>query len=124
MPSESDAFDPKPYAAGLRRQNAREAACIQEGTERARAEAQTIARRIGGADPSAKAIYLFGSLAGDGPRHVNFDIDLALDGGDVYAAEAIAEDAEFSVDLVSLDRLPADMRDRIKAHGKVVYRRE
>ena len=70
-----------------------------------------------------KAVYLFGSLAGDGPRHATFDIDLALEGGDVYAAEAIAEDAEFSVDLVSLRRLPADTCDRIKMHGTVLYRR-
>lgn len=117
-------FDPERYAAGLRRENAREAERIRKAARQARSEALRIAGAIGQADSEVRAVYLFGSLTGDGPRHLHFDIDLALEGGDVYAAEEIAETASFPVDIVSLKRLPEDTRERIRQSGEELYSKE
>ncbi|MFW5718369.1 MAG: hypothetical protein ACOC0E_13090 [Spirochaetota bacterium] len=51
-------------------------------------------------------------------------MDLALDGGDVYRAEEIAETASFPVDIVSLDRLPPESRTRIERSGTVLYSKD
>lgn len=115
--------DPERYAAGLREANRREEARIAERSRRAREEAVRLARDIADADPSVRAVYLFGSLAADEPRRLGFDIDLAIDGGDVYAAEAVTEHSAFSVDVVSLDRIPPHVRERVEEHGRLLYRR-
>jgi predicted nucleotidyltransferase len=116
-------FDPERYAAGLRRDNEREAAAVRHAAERARAEARRIAAEIGRRDENVRSVYLFGSLASGDPRHLEFDIDLALDGGSVYAAEEIAESFPFHVDVVSLARLPEETRRRISSRGTVLYTR-
>lgn len=126
-------FDPEPYAAGLRELNNRERRRIAERAARARDAAKRIAARVGESDPSIRTVYLFGSLATGEPRRLDFDIDLAIEGGDVYAAETVAEtvsadavtggEATFPCDIVSLERLPEHVRDRIHASGLVLYRR-
>jgi predicted nucleotidyltransferase len=116
-------FDPERYAAGLRRENEREAAAIRDSAQHARAEARRLATEIGSADAEVRTVYLFGSLAWGEPRHLDFDIDLALEGGDVYTAEEVAESCPFEVDVVSLERLPQETRNRIRESGVVLYRR-
>ncbi|NBB91239.1 MAG: hypothetical protein GVY23_08555 [Spirochaetes bacterium] len=116
-------FDPERYAAGLRRENEREAAAIRESVRRARAETHRLAAEIGAADAGVRVVYLFGSLASGEPRHLNFDIDLSLDGGDVYAAEEITESSPFEVDVVSLARLPEETRTRIRESGEALFTR-
>ena len=117
-------FDPERYARGLRRENEREAAAIDDAAQRARAEARKIAVAVGHADSGVRAVYLFGSLASGEPHHPDLDIDLALDGGDVYAAEEIAASCPFEVDVVSLALLPEETRRRIRERGEVMYVRE
>ncbi len=121
-------FDPEPYAAGLRELNERERRRIAGRAARARDVAKRIATRIGESDSSVRTVYLFGSLAAGEPRRLDFDIDLAIEGGDVYAAEAVAEaatggESAVACDIVSLERLPEHVRDRIHASGIVLYRR-
>lgn len=67
----------------------------------------------------AKQVVLFGSLAGDGPWHQNSDIDLAVVGlseeawWEAYGkVEAIAP-SEFKIDLVRLEGVGSEVRDRI-----------
>jgi predicted nucleotidyltransferase len=114
-------FDAERYAAGLRRENERERERIAHEASRAREEAERLAKRIGAADPNVRSVYLFGSLASGNPRSLDFDIDLAIEGGDVFAAEEVAESAPFSVDVVALDRLPQATRERILATGRLLY---
>ena len=116
-------FDPEHYAAGLRRENEREASAIRESARRARAEAGRLAAEIGAADAGVRVVYLFGSLASGEPQHLDFDIDLALDGGAVYAAEEVAESSSFEVDVVLLARLPEKTRTRIRESGEVLFTR-
>ena len=110
-------FDPRPIAAHYRARNEAELQAIRERADAARKEAHRIALRIRQADPGVRAVILFGSLAEDGPRRLDFDIDLALDGGDVYKALDSTESSPFEVDVVRLDRLPEYVRERIRARG-------
>ncbi|HKJ85958.1 MAG TPA: nucleotidyltransferase domain-containing protein [Spirochaetia bacterium] len=116
-------FDPERYAAGLRRENERERETIALEASRAREEAARIATQIGSADSNVRSVYLFGSLASGEPRSRDFDIDLAIEGGDVFAAEEVAEAASFPVDVVALDRVPKATRERILASGRRLYSR-
>ena len=113
-------FDPRPYAEHYRAENEAELRAIGERASAALAEARRLAERILRADTGVRAVILFGSLAEDGPRRKDFDIDLALDGGDLYKALDSVEDSGFDVDVVKLERLPAHVRARIDARGIVL----
>lgn len=114
-------FDAKSYAHGIKRLNQKEAEQIRVRVQAARVEAGRLAMAIKNAattDPGRQArIYLFGSLAEGEPARIDFDIDLALEGCDVYAAMDLAATSLFEVDLVDMDRLPASMRRRILDRG-------
>jgi len=116
-------FDPSPYVEGLKRANEAERSAIDERARRARDEAGLLARRIGESDAAVRRIYLFGSLVDGGPIRLNFDIDLACDGGDVYRAREIAEGSEFSVDIVELHLLPEHMCTRVEGGANLLFRR-
>ncbi len=117
------AFDPEPYAEGIRALNERERAAIAERAAKARLEAERLARAIGAADPEVQAVYLFGSLASGEPTRLDFDIDLALDGGDPYAAMDLAEGSPFSVDIANLRLLPEGVRKHVVSAGLALFRR-
>jgi len=110
-------FDPRPIAAYYRARNEAELRAIHKRAEAARKEAHRIALSIRQADPKVRAVILFGSLAEEGPRRLDFDIDLALDGGDVYKALDSTEGSQFEVDVVQLDRLPEHISERIRKRG-------
>jgi predicted nucleotidyltransferase len=119
-------FDPERYAAGLRRLNRREEEEIRARAAEARKVAEKLAERIGSTDPEVDGVYLFGSLLRSVPRSRAFDIDLAIDGGDIDTAVQLSEEPPFvdwSVDIVSLRRLPVHVAERILATGTVLYRR-
>ena len=71
-----------------------------------------------------KRVVLFGSLAEGVPRRLDFDIDLAMDGGDIYMAMDVAAASAIRVDLLDMNRVSEHMRARIAAKGIVLYRRE
>ena len=113
-------FDPRPFAAHYRASNEAELQAIAERADAALEEARQLAQRIRQADPGVRAVILFGSLAEEGPRRLDFDIDLALDGGDVYKALDSTESSPFEVDVVQLDRLPEHVRARVRARGVIL----
>lgn len=112
-------FDPRPYIDGLKRANQREAAATQEPSREALKEAQRLADRIAAGDESVRAVHLFGSLAEGVPSNLHVDIDIAIDGGNIYRAMEIAEDSSFSVDFVELRLLPDFVRREIESAGRV-----
>ena len=113
-------FDPRPYAEHYRAENEAELRAIRDRASAALAEARCLAERILREDSGVRAVILFGSLAEDGPRRKDFDIDLALDGGDLYKALDSVEDSAFDVDVVKLERLPPHVRARVDARGIVL----
>jgi predicted nucleotidyltransferase len=110
-------FDPVPYALGLRKLNELERQEIKKRTALAKTEANRLAAAIKAADQKIRAVYLFGSLAEGEPKHLDFDIDLALDGGDVYLAMDATTESTFDVDVVDLARLPIQIRETILRKG-------
>lgn len=116
-------FDPTPYAEGIRRLNAKEQREIDKRAGLAVSEAKRVAKLIGDSDVDIACIYLFGSLAEGKPKKLQFDIDLAFQGGNVYRAVEIAEESDFKIDVVQLDRLPKHIRERVKTRGRVIYER-
>jgi len=116
-------FDPKPYAERIRRMNEAETARIRERAEKARAEARRLASAITTADPDVAKVFLFGSLAAGAPSSERFDIDLAIEGGDVYKALDLVDDSTFEVDVVQIDLLPDHFKARIESEGIVLATR-
>ncbi len=116
-------FDPRPYIDGILRANSRERREIARRAKAARAEARRLARLIARSDESVRAVYLFGSLAAGEPNRLEFDIDLAVQGGDIYRAMERVEDSQFDVDLVDLDRVPDHVRQAIVERGAVLAER-
>lgn len=73
-------------------------------------------------DPRPVCLRGGASVLSAPPTRLDFDIDLALEGGDIYQAMDVAEGSEFPVDLVELRLLPPRMRERILAAGVVLVR--
>jgi predicted nucleotidyltransferase len=116
-------FDPRPFAEHYKKANAAELRVIQDRANQARKEARHLAELIVAGDPDVREIVLFGSLAEEGPRRLDFDIDLGMVGGDLSKALQIIEGSPFKVDLVDLDRIPAHIKSRIAASGIQLRRR-
>jgi predicted nucleotidyltransferase len=113
-------FDPRPYIDYYNAKNEEEWREIRARAEEAVKEARRLAREIRAADPTVRAVILFGSLAEEGPRRLDFDIDLALQGGDAFKAMDAIEGSPFKVDVVDFDLLPAHIRARIEAKGIIL----
>ena len=113
-------FDPRPFIEHYRAMNAGEQREMSERAAEANIEARRLAASILKADPSVSSVTLFGSLAEGGPRRKEFDIDLALDGGDLYEALDVTEGSPFDVDVDRLDLRPNHLRARIQARGVVL----
>lgn len=116
-------FDPRPYIEGIKRANKAEQAEIERRAHGARREAGLLAARIAECDRAVHRVLLFGSLAQACPTRLDFDIDLACDGGDIYSAMSIGEESEFPVDIVDLNRLPEHVRRRIETDGVLLFKR-
>ena len=93
----------------------------------ARRDAARILHRII-AEVKPLRVYQWGSLVTG--RHFSqiSDIDLALEGlagpAEYFAALGIAMDeTSFPVDIIEIEKLDSDTRDRIVNHGKLVYER-
>lgn len=72
-------------------------------------------------DPQIKRLVLFGSLAKDNIRSLNFDIDLSFEGVEYYRCVSIALNSKFKVDLVDYRSARSFIREEIDTRGKVIY---
>lgn len=115
-------FDPEPYARRILKENEVLRRRIRERREEAILEAERLAKAIVAADPEVRRVFLFGSLAEGMPKNLNFDIDLAIDGGDLYLAMGITDDSPFKVDIVELESLPEHVRKRVLEKGRELPR--
>ena len=113
-------FDAESYAAAWRRRNNREKERIQQRVRVGLTEAKRLAERMA-ADAAVTEAVLFGSLAEGAVRNENFDIDLAIRGGNWFKAREIAEDSPFKVDVIEYDAVPQHIRKRIDAKGVVLW---
>ena len=108
-----------------KRLNAEARARARTRLERAREEARALAARLAESDPGLRRVVLFGSVATGRVRDENFDIDLAVEGGNLTTLWLRAEESEFSVDIVDLDRVSPDFRSMVEERGTELFvRRE
>ena len=115
-------FDPKAAAARVRSRNRREEKEITNRAIKATEIARKLAMKIGAGDSGVKRVLLFGSLAEGMPRTLDFDIDLAIDGGDIYLAMDVTEGCEMKVDLVDINRVADHIRKRIETKAIELFR--
>lgn len=92
-----------------------------ERLSRARDEAPLIAAALARIDPAVREVWLFGSVATGRTGREEFDIDLAVRGGDVISLYARLPDSEFEVDLVDLDSVGERFRSMIYRRGERLY---
>jgi predicted nucleotidyltransferase len=110
-------FDPELYARAIRGRNEAERLFLAERRQQALAEAQRLARLIKQRVPGVERVILFGSVAEDNVKSADFDIDLAIVGGDSYRAEDVAAESPFKIDIADFARLPGHIRTRILERG-------
>lgn len=114
----NDAGDQAIIEAIVRNQkaeNLRVDAVLNRRLASARDEARLLAAALGEI-PGIRKVLLFGSVARGKPFTFDSDIDLAIEGGDILEAMAIAETFSFSVDVVDLAE---DMSQLELLEGKV-----
>lgn len=104
-----------------RRRNADARARIAKRLEHARVEARRLAHALVNGDPGIRRVLLFGSVATGRVRNETFDIDLAVEGGDIVKQVLIVEDSEFAVDVVDLERVSKPFRELVEKRGEVLY---
>ena len=102
------------------RENERERKELARRLKAAREEAARLAGLMA-RDPGLKRALLFGSAATGRGYRSDSDIDLAIEGGDLFACMAAAETSSFRVDVVELWRLPPGIRARVAEEGIVLY---
>ena len=105
-------FDPEAYASGLRAFNDREKKLLESRLAEALEESQKIIDRLLSEASCTKAV-VFGSVAKGTVRNLQFDIDIAIWGGDIMVAQEIAMESDFSVDIVEYERVPAHIQKSI-----------
>lgn len=113
-------FDPEIYAANIRKRNAEEIEAIKKRLALAKEEARMLSQKIYAQDSNVKTIYLFGSVATERVSSIDFDIDLAIEGGDIYKAMDMVESSNFKVDLVDFKKLPNRTQNLIKSTGTII----
>ncbi|MBI3764266.1 MAG: nucleotidyltransferase domain-containing protein [Chloroflexi bacterium] len=97
---------------------------MRAAAEAARREAQRLGRILTD-EFGVERVYLFGSFAWGLETRPDSDLDLAVEGLPrgklVFAHARLSNASRYTVDLVSLERLPELLRKRILKSGLVVY---
>jgi len=88
--------------------------------EEARLEARRLAADIAALDGIRRVIH-FGSSATGRSFRLDSDIDIAIAGGDLFAAMGVAETSRFHVDVVDIETLPSSLREAILSEGVVLH---
>lgn len=109
-------FDVRPYIEYWNAKNRQERKTLVRRREEGLLEARRLAQTLR-AEALVEKVVLFGSLAEGELANANFDIDLAIQGGDTQKAFRLAVSDVFRVDLVEYKELPLHVRLRIDAKG-------
>ena len=113
-------------AAAINERNRKERAenkkKLSERITAARSEIDRLIDLFQRTDPNLKKIVLFGSLARDAVKRLDFDIDLAVDSERYMDLLGIALDSDFKIDLIDLMTASAYIKRSIARDGVEVYR--
>ena len=110
-------------ALNLLKRDLREQQRIERRIEAAQAEIDKLLARFLEIDPALQKVILFGSLAKQAVKSVNFDIDLAVQCSEdkFLLLVATALDSDFTVDVVDLVSVSQTFRHFILKDGVVLY---
>ena len=108
-------------ARQIRRQNRVEQKYLRTRLREARLEVKRLIAQFREIDPDLERVILFGSLARNTIRGLQFDIDLAVRSEQLLKLVACGLRSSFQVDVVDLDRLPPSIRQAIEEHGEMIY---
>ena len=110
-------------AFNLLKRDLREQQRIERRIEAAQAEIDKLLARFLEIDPALQKVILFGSLAKQTVKSVNFDIDLAVQCSEdkFLLLVATALDSDFAVDVVDLVSVNQTFRHFILKDGVVLY---
>ena len=72
-------------------------------------------------DKNMKIMILFGSLAEDNIKALDFDIDIAVKSKKYYQLVSRALESEFKIDVIDLDVIHKEIKKSIIKNGKVIY---
>jgi predicted nucleotidyltransferase len=108
-------------ADNVNRENRIAAIRTAERVSEAKEEAARLARSFAEEDPTLRRAVLFGSVAHGRVSGPNFDIDLGIEGGDIFRYIAIAEKSSFTVDVVDLQNVSGEFRRLILSEAVTLY---
>ena len=117
-------FDLNACAERIREENAAERLEIERRGRLALEVARKLAIEIIDSDSSVKKVYLFGSLAKGTMQSLDFDIDIAIEGGNIYNAMEIAEKSPFKADISEIGRLPLHISESVYQYGILLASQE
>ncbi len=124
MCDRTDDVDVKVVAARIRRLNAAERRRIAARKDRARQKAHEVASHLAQADLAVVTVWGFGStFEADRPYRMDSDVDIAVEGGNLYALMRHADKYEIPVDLVDTQEVSETMAVAIRKRGTVLYSR-
>ncbi|MDP3177587.1 MAG: hypothetical protein Q8M76_06760 [Spirochaetaceae bacterium] len=111
-------FDLAEAARRINRENREEAERASARRQEARDEAVRLAAELRAKDPCIKRIWGFGSTFEQAlPYRLDSDIDLAIEGGDIYTLQTVAEASRIEVDLVDISDRDDYFARRIRSEG-------
>ncbi len=108
-------------ARRIRLENRLERRLLRSRLREAHREVSRLVAQFREIDPELQKVVLFGSLAQNSVRSLQFDIDLAVRSEQFLKLVACGLRSPFRVDVVDLEKLPAAVRRSIEEHGKTVY---
>lgn len=113
-------------AAAINRRNARKRPALEQAlarrVEEAHREVSRLVERFREADPELRRVVLFGSLARNEVKRIDFDIDLAVDSDRYSRLLGIALESVFKVDLIDLVAASSYIKRSVRREGKEHYR--
>lgn len=111
-------------ATAIRRKNEIADQQTRSRIDQAEAEIDRLRKRFLDIDPDMEAMILFGSLATQSVRSIDFDVDIAVKSQHYLKLLAEALNSPFKVDLVDLDTIDKHIKQRIDQTGKLIYEKE
>ena len=94
---------------------------LEQLVARALNEIPNMVAQIKRIDPDVSKVILFGSLANNNVRSVDFDIDLAISSKKIFRIAAWGEDQDLPIDVVDIDSLSPDFLHAVIEKGTVLY---
>jgi predicted nucleotidyltransferase len=114
-------FDIEAAARRINIENRKEDERTAARRKAAQAEARRMAAEFRALDATIRKVWCFGSTFDmSRPYRMDSDIDIAVEGGDIFRLVPIAEASIFAVDLVDISGADDEFARLIRKHGTLL----